>query len=114
MTTMMILTMMMLLLSSPASAGKMSSTTKKLLEMARDGEAHAQYSLGVAYLHGIGAEQDSAKADRWFEKAALAGNAAAQCFVGGKHFHGEIETPSLPPSTCITLITSFFVSKARE
>ena len=45
---------------------------------AEQGNATAQYILGVAYAEGKGVEQDYKEAVKWFQKAAEQGHAEAQ------------------------------------
>ena len=48
------------------------------LPLAREGNADAQYGLGVMYLGGLGVPRDFAEAADWVRMAAEQGNAAAQ------------------------------------
>jgi FOG: TPR repeat, SEL1 subfamily len=50
--------------------------------MAENGNARAQFALGVMYHEGKGMPQDYAKAVRWFRDAANQGNAYAQHNLG--------------------------------
>jgi len=45
---------------------------------AEQGDAGAQYNLGVMYKNGQGVKQDHAEAVRWLRKAAEQGHANAQ------------------------------------
>ena len=49
---------------------------------AKQGDAVAQYNLGVCYDDGEGVEQDKQKAVEWYTKAAEQGLAEAQCDLG--------------------------------
>jgi TPR repeat protein len=51
---------------------------KEMIFQAEQGDARAQNSLGWLYDAGIGVESDRAKAKKWFEKSALAGNGMAR------------------------------------
>lgn len=51
-------------------------------ELARKGNAEAQYQLGVIYERGEGQEQNFYKAVRWHRKAAKQGHAKAQAHLG--------------------------------
>jgi len=51
-------------------------------EAAEQGNAKAQYNLGMMYHAGQGVPQDSAEAARWYRKAAEQGNASAQFNLG--------------------------------
>ncbi len=47
------------------------------LDKAEDGDADAQYEVGIMYLKGQGVEEDRAQAVRWLGSASLAGNEQA-------------------------------------
>ena len=49
---------------------------------AAQGNADAQYMLGLAYATGEGVPKDAAYAVEWYQKAAVQGNAAAQYMLG--------------------------------
>ena|SRR3990170_4178951 len=49
---------------------------------ADQGDAEAQYSLGIAYAEGRGVPQDSAEALKWLREAADQGLGLAQCVLG--------------------------------
>ena len=51
-------------------------------QAAEQGNADAQFNLGVMYLDGDGVPQDDAEAMRWFRQAAEQGNAQAQTNLG--------------------------------
>ena len=48
------------------------------LQAAEQGDADAQFNLGVSYDNGTGVEQDDSEAARWYRKAAEQGHAGAQ------------------------------------
>ena len=48
------------------------------LKAARQGDALAQYNLGICYDNGYGVEKDLSEAVIWFRKAANQGHAEAQ------------------------------------
>ncbi len=50
--------------------------------LADQGDAVAQYNLGVLYEKGQGAPQDYAQARQWYEKAAAQEHAKAQSNIG--------------------------------
>ena len=50
--------------------------------LAEQGDARAQYMLGICYENGIGVAKDKTKAVRWYRKAAEQGNAEAQYSLG--------------------------------
>jgi len=53
-------------------------TLRRLSSMADQGDAQAQYSIGMAYLNGKGVPKSDAEAVSYFRKAAEQGNADAQ------------------------------------
>ena len=55
---------------------------KEMLQVAEQGDAAAQYNLGLMYYKGQGVRQDDAQAVQWFHKAAEQGSAAAQYNLG--------------------------------
>ena len=57
--------------------------------LAEQGDALAQFNLGVLYRKGRGAPQDDVQARQWFEKAAAQGQAKAQFNLGTLYFNGE-------------------------
>lgn len=56
---------------------------------ADQGQAYAQYKLGVLYSNGLGVAQDHVAARAWYEKAAKQGNAAAQDNLGVLYHNGQ-------------------------
>jgi uncharacterized protein len=57
--------------------------------LADQGDASAQYHLGVMYDDGHGVPQDFNEAMRWYGKAADNGNAEAQCNLGSMYVKGH-------------------------
>ena len=53
-----------------------------LRSKAEQGDAEAQYNLGMLYYEGHGVTQDYATARHWWEQAAAHGNASAQFRLG--------------------------------
>ena len=56
---------------------------------AKQGDARAQYGLGLCYARGKGVPQDMKKAVKWFRKAAEQGNAVAQGILGNCYYRGD-------------------------
>ena len=56
---------------------------------AEQGNASAQYNLGVRYANGEGVPQDDAEAVKWYRLAAEQGDASAQYNLGVRHANGE-------------------------
>ena len=52
---------------------------------AEEGDAAAQFNLGVMYADGRGVPQDETEAVRWYRLAAERGNARAQANLGVKY-----------------------------
>jgi hypothetical protein len=53
------------------------------------GDAKAQYNLGVMYDNGYGVAEDKIEAVRWYRKAADQGDAKAQFNLGNMYRRGE-------------------------
>ena len=62
---------------------------RALNEQAEQGEARAQYKLGVMYDWGYGVTKDYGQAARWYRRAAEQGDADAQYNLGLMYYHGE-------------------------
>jgi len=58
-------------------------------QVARSGDAQAQYELGQFYYDGKGAPKDLTQALNYFEQASLQGQADAQYHLGLMFFRGE-------------------------
>jgi len=56
---------------------------------AEQGDAIAQYNLGLMYDSGDGVPQDDIEAEKWYRKSAEQGNADAQSYLGSMYFLGE-------------------------
>ena len=65
-----------------------TSEIDALRARAEQGEAEAQYDLGVMYANGLGVPEDDAEAVRWLRLAAGQGYAAAQFTLGLWYDHG--------------------------
>jgi TPR repeat protein len=60
---------------------------------AAQGNANAQYSLGLKYGSGLGVPQDYTKARQWLEQAAAQGLAEAQYLLGLLYVEGKKGVP---------------------
>ena len=58
-------------------------------ESAAQGNATAQFNLGVMYLNGHGVSQDHVRAVEWYRKAANQGYASAQFNLGVMYANGN-------------------------
>jgi polysaccharide export outer membrane protein len=57
---------------------------------AANGDANAQWKLGLGYLKGIGVPQDERKAAEWFKTAANQGHIRAQSALSDLYFDGRV------------------------
>ena len=62
---------------------------KETLQAAEQGNAQAQFNLGVMYDQGQGVRQDDAQAAQWFRKAVEQGVAEAQYNLGVMYANGK-------------------------
>lgn len=73
----------------PTSPPVETATLDELMQMAENGDATAQNSLGLRYTTGDGVKQDEREAVGWFTKAAEQGNVSAQSKLGSIYFRGR-------------------------
>jgi uncharacterized protein len=62
--------------------GDYAGATKSWDDLAKAGDADAQYNLGYAYRSGKGVTADLTKAEDWYRRAALQGHELAQAELG--------------------------------
>jgi len=62
--------------------GDYATALKEMQPLAEQGDADAQFNLGVMYENGQGVPQDDGEAARWFRLAAEQGESAAQTKLG--------------------------------
>ena len=55
---------------------------EELIKQAEQGDAEAQFQLGLAYYNGDGMKKNYSKAYYWFQKAIEQGNNDAQNYIG--------------------------------
>ena len=67
----------------------LSRTMHSLKLAAEQGDAGAQYNLGVIYDNGRGVAQDDKEAARWFGLAAKQGHADAPFYIGVMYTNGQ-------------------------
>jgi len=91
----------LLLLTPPAAAqdfakgwqayrsGDFAAAQQEWRPLAEQGNAAAQFNLGLMYYKGEGVAQDFAEAVKWFRLAAAQGQANAQHNLGVKYAKGE-------------------------
>jgi TPR repeat protein len=71
-----------LMLAGPVSAQDYATALQNWKPLAEQGDASAQYNLGVMYANGFGVPQDYMEALKWWWLAADQGYADAQIKVG--------------------------------
>lgn len=64
------------------------SFSSELVELAKHGNAEAQYKLGCCYYKGEGITENYAEAAKWIQKAAGQGFAQAQFHMGDLYLAG--------------------------
>ena len=68
--------------------GDFATALREWRPLAEQGDARAQYNLGVLYRKGRGVPQDDVQARQWYEKAAAQGQAKAQYNLGTLYLNG--------------------------
>ncbi len=71
------------------SAGDFVMARGEWLPLARDGDARAQFQLGVMYRKGEGVEADAAEAAHWYGLAAEQGHAPSQASLADLYYTGQ-------------------------
>ena len=66
-----------------------ASDFRQTRQLAEQGNAEAQFSLGVMYDNGQGVRQDYAEAVKWYRQAAEQGDAQAQYNLGAMYHNGH-------------------------
>lgn len=69
--------------------GDYASAARIFQRLASQGDADAQYNLGVLYMNGRGVAQDDFQAVKWYQSAAAQGNWNAQTNLGRMYAHGK-------------------------
>ncbi len=69
--------------------GDYATALREWRPLAEQGNADAQYNLGVMYNNGQGVPEDDAEAVKWFRKAAEQGYAEAQSNLGAMYGKGQ-------------------------
>jgi hypothetical protein len=62
---------------------------EKFTPLANQGNARAQFNLGVMYEDGLGVVQDYKQAVRWYTLSAEQGDASAQTNLGVRYLNGQ-------------------------
>ena len=71
------------------AAGDWQAAFKLYSKVAEQGDADAQFNLGVMYANGEGVAEDDKQAVYWYTKAAEQGIASAQFNLGVMYANGE-------------------------
>ena len=69
--------------------GDYATALREWQPLAEQGQALAQYNLGLLYANGQGVSKDDAQAQQWYEKAAAQGHADAQVNLGILYDYGR-------------------------
>ena len=69
--------------------GVYATALREWRPLAEQGDAVAQYNLGLMYGNGQGVPQDYAEAVKWYRLAAAQGNAGAQYNLGLMYGNGQ-------------------------
>ncbi len=69
--------------------GDYATALKEFRPLAEQGDADAQFSVGIMYESGKGVPQDYAEAAKWYRKAAEQGIAEAQSILGVMYHAGD-------------------------
>ncbi len=72
-----------------AKRGDYATAHREWRPLAEQGNANAQFNLGLMYDNGQGVSQDHAKALQWYRKAAEQGNVEAQYNLGFMYDNGQ-------------------------
>jgi TPR repeat protein len=72
-----------------ALQGCAESKLDEMKALADQGDADAQYNLGIMYDNGEGVPENDAEAVKWYRKAAEQGVASAQNYLGFNYRTGE-------------------------
>ena len=70
-------------------SGDYATALREWQPLAEQGQALAQYNLGLLYANGQGVSKDDAQAQQWYEKAAAQGHAGAQVNLGILYDYGR-------------------------
>jgi TPR repeat protein len=69
--------------------GDYATALREWQPLAKQGQAVAQYQLGLLSANGQGVPKDDAEARQWYEKAAAQGHANAQVNLGSLYDYGR-------------------------
>ena len=69
--------------------GDFATALREWRPLAEQGDASAQFSVGLSYENGDGVPRDYAIARQWYEKSAAQGDAKAQLYLGLQSAFGQ-------------------------
>ena len=72
-----------------AQSGDFATALREFKVLAEQGNATAQYNLGIMYRNGRGVVQDYKEAVKWYRKSAEQGDAKAQSNLGFMYANGR-------------------------
>ena len=76
-------------MTNVGKGAEVEAWTKATFTKAEQGDAFAQWLLGLMYDNGLGVPQDAKEAVKWFRKAAEQGYAPAQYNLGVRYSNGQ-------------------------
>tara|TARA_R110002153_G_scaffold124560_1_gene271124 strand:- start:384 stop:839 length:456 start_codon:yes stop_codon:yes gene_type:complete len=79
----------LIVLAALITFSSIASEFDDTLKLAEQGDADAQYNLGVMYDNGQGVPQDFKQAVKWYRKAAEQGYADAQYNLAIRYYKGQ-------------------------
>ena len=71
------------------AAGDYATARRRWFPQAEQGDAKAQYNLGVIFANGKGVPKNDSKAVKWYRKAAEQDHAGGQFGLGSAYFLGR-------------------------
>ena len=92
--------------------GDFAQAAKLLPDLAKAGDARAQYSLAVMYFYGRGLPEDEKLALEWARKSAEQGNLDAMFFVGNIYIFGD-KVPAITDDPDLEAAKWFFEAASR-
>ncbi len=69
-------------------SGRYEEALRELLPLSQEGDANAEFMLGVMYYYGRGVTRDEGLAAVWFYKSARKGNPSGQLAFGSLYIRG--------------------------
>lgn len=103
---------------SAIGKGDFQTALLELQPLAEQGNADAQFNLGLMYFNGTGVQQDDQAALKWFRLAADQGDAFAQFALGNMYFMGRGVSANLVASYALgnlaaTEVPGYFTQPAQ-